>query len=724
MPHKGIVKNVTFHNPDNGYSVLKLKDPETEKSFTVVGSFPKLAQGELLEIEGDWTSHSTYGSQLKAKSYKILPPNNTESMESYLASGLFKGVGPAQAKMLVDHFGSQTFEVLDNDPHRLNEIAALTSKKRDNLLVRWQEKKALKEVMYFLQSHGLTLNLANKIFKEYGSATIHKLKENPYRLAEDMWGIGFLKADEIGFKMGFDRESYERIKAGLIHTLNKSVEEGHVFLMKDQLTYQAAELLGCETELLIYTLDNLIDNTSMHKDSGDRYYKAYLFHSERGICRKLMELIFAEREIPPLTLIEKGIAQAESYFSKLFSTTFTYNFKQKQGIQNAVESGVFLLTGGPGTGKTTTLMGILKIFELTNAKIKLTAPTGRAAKRLQEVTGFGATTIHRLLQYEPETGGFLHNETKPLVADFIIVDEVSMIDTTLMYSLLRAINPHTGIILVGDENQLPSIGPGKVLSELIDSKMITHLHLNEIIRQESDSQIVRNAHLINLGQMPHLDVPDSNFIFHSCRGTEDTLALVIDLMCHKLPTQFGYHTVHDIQLITPMNKGPLGTESLNHYIQSELTPNLSGLKHKNRTFKKGDKVMQLKNNYEKNVFNGDIGFITHIDIQSKCLRVMFDDSVEYAYEDLDELNLAYAITIHKSQGSEYKVVLVLLSNQHNMMLQRNLFYTAITRAREKVFLLANSISISKAIHNNPVVNRNTRLAISLQEKLKPQDLPF
>ncbi|MBF0431692.1 MAG: ATP-dependent RecD-like DNA helicase [Fibrobacteria bacterium] len=707
---KGIVKTVTYYNADNGYSVLKLTPYSTSESFTATGIFPKLSEGEELELEGEWSVHPKFGKQLKCQNYKILPPKSPENIERYLASGIFKGVGPAQAKKIVDVFGMDTFMVLDNYPERLNELEHFSEKKKHNLLEQWQNKKSIRDVMFFLQSHNLSLSLSTKIHSFYGEEAVKKLKENPYRLASEMWGIGFTKADDIAKKMGVDQESYERIKAGLIYVLNCSADEGHVFLTRDELMVKASHILQCESEYIIYTLDHLNSNDEIYCDEGIRYYRPFLYHSEVGICRVLSTFFIVGCTKLPEKLIQSGISEAEDLFSNKFNTTFKYLDEQKRCIKKAVDSNVFILTGGPGTGKTTTLRGILHVFKKTSYQIKLTAPTGRAAKRMSEVIDYKASTIHRLLKYDPENGGFVYNENKRLPVDVLIIDELSMVDTWLMFSLLKAIEPGTHLIFVGDSDQLPSVGPGKVLAEFITSQKIPHVHLNKIVRQKENSQIIINAHRINSGLVPLFQSQDTNFHFRECNSPEAAIEKTLSLACESLPQYFNYHSIKDIQVLTPMNMGPLGTKALNTHLQEALNKHVTKLVYKDRLYKTGDKVMQLKNNYDKLVFNGDIGYIQSINIKKKSLTVLFDVLVEYEYAELDQLNLAYAITIHKSQGSEFKAVILLLTTNHYVMLQRNLFYTAITRAKENVFLLAGRNAIQRAVSNNPVIQRNTRLA--------------
>lgn len=713
---KAEVKTVTFHNPDNGYSVLRMSEAGSDKIFTAVGSFPKLSPGETLELEGEWTRHEVFGDQFKATGYRLVPPDSLEAMERYLGGGIMKGVGPSMARKLVARFGLETFEVLDRHPERLHEIPRLGVKARLALMEGWRENKAMREVMYFLLSHNLTANMGARIYKHYGAQALEVLLRNPYRLAEEVWGVGFIKADEIATKLGFGRDSYERIKAGVAHALGRSAEEGHVFLPREELLKRAQALLQCDPVKTVFTLDSLSENSQtpeqIHKDGQDRYYLPYLYYSERGIARRVAVL---SGKPPPIrkALAEDAIRAAESSFGPGFS----YSDQQRSGIRDAVSRGIFLLTGGPGTGKTTTVLGILEVLKRAGLKVRLAAPTGRAAKRLTEVTGHPASTLHRLLKYDPAARAFTHDDISPLPCDALVVDEVSMIDTVLMYALLKAVRSGTRLILIGDPDQLPSVGPGKVLAELIRSGSIPHLHLDTIFRQAEASLIVANAHRIHRGETP-VASKEGNFHFIPCGEAADVPAAVAGLVCDDLPGRFGLHPTADVQVLSPMNQGPLGTIVLNQALQARLNPLSEGVPHKDRILRVRDKVMQLRNNYDKNVFNGDIGYVKAASASRRTLTVDFDgEEVAYEGEELDQLTLAYAVSIHKSQGSEFRAVVMLLTRAHWVMLQRNLLYTGITRAREHLFLVAQPDAIRRAVENNPSVQRNTLLAEALREEM-------
>ncbi len=716
MIQKAIVKTITFHNPDNGYSVLRLTDPISKKQFTAVGLFPKLSPGEILDLEGEWTKHETFGEQFKTTGYKLLAPDSVEAIERYLGGGILKGVGPALSKKLVAAFGLDTFTVLDNHPERLKEVPKLKGKVKANLLAVWRDNISLREVMYFLQAHHLSLKISTRLFQHYGENAATVLRNNPYQLADDVWGIGFLKADDIARKLGFGNDSYERIKAGLAYALGKATEAGHVYLDREDLLSRAQTLLACAPEKIVFSLDGLSETDQVRHDGKGRYYPPYLFHSERGIARRAAQLHFSPKKIP-FSIITDAIQLAEA----AFGNGFAYSPQQREGIGDAVSCGVFLLTGGPGTGKTTTVLGILQVFQRAGLRVKLAAPTGRAAKRLSEVTGHPAGTIHRLLKYDPAQRKFTHDDLNPLDTDVLVVDELSMVDTVLMYSLLKGVKPGTRMVLIGDPDQLPSVGPGKVLAEFIRSGVVTHLHLIRIFRQAEQSLIVANAHRIHEG-IPPVTSPmenlSGNFHFKSLIEDIDGPTQVADLVGDTLPTQYGYHPLLDVQVLTPMNQGPLGTLALNAALQMKLNPNGEALEYKDRRFRVKDKVMQLKNNYDKNVFNGDIGYVSAVSRSSRTATVDFEgEVVVYEGEELDQLTLAYAVSIHKSQGSEFKVVVLVMAKSHWIMLQRNLLYTGITRARERLFLMGHGSAVRKAVENNPAVARNTLLAEALKEEI-------
>lgn len=730
MIRKAVVKTVTFHNPDNGYSVLRMTDPDSKKPFTAVGNFPKLTPGESIELEGEWTKHEVFGEQLKVTRYKLLAPDSLEAMERYLGGGALKGVGPGMARKLIATFGLETFDVLDNHPERLSEIPRMTGKSKAALMAGWVANKSMREVLYFLQAYNLTANLSERIYKEYGAASIEVLRANPYRLAHEMYGVGFLKADEVARKLGFGADAYERIEAGVEYALGKSAEEGHVFLYRAELMQRALALLQCAPEKIIFTLDSLIasDGSQVRYDGEDRFYLPYLFHSERGIARRAA-LLFAPPTPIPKAIISTAISGAEAALAgERPGSGFVYSEQQRNGIATAVGRGIFLLTGGPGTGKTTMVLGILEVFKRAGLKVRLAAPTGRAAKRLTEVTGHHASTIHRMLKWDPALKAFSHDEVSTLPTDVLVVDELSMIDTVLMFGLIKAVKPGTRLILIGDPDQLPSVGAGKVLAEFIRSGAVPHLHLDRIFRQAEASMIVANAHRIHQGSVPvtsplPADGIEASGNFHLVPLGDATTGpgRVADLVADYLPRRFGYDPRFDVQVLTPMNQGPLGTIALNQALQDRLnpaTPARETLEFRERRFRVRDKVMQLRNNYDKNVYNGDVGFVSAVSKAEKTVTVDFDGQpMVYQGEELGELSLAYAVTIHKSQGSEFKAVVMLATRAHWIMLQRNLIYTGITRARERLIVAGSEDALRRAVEHNPSVARNTVLAEALRDEL-------
>lgn len=711
------VKTVTYHNPDTGYSVLKVQSGDGEKTQTVVGHFPRLTPGEVLDIEGSWVKHETFGEQFKATQYRITPPNTLLAMERYLSGGAIKGIGPILAKKLLREFGDDAFRVLDEEPERLDAIPQLRGRKKYKVLAAWRDNRSVRDMLVFLQSHHLSLGLSHRIVKHYGSQAVEILRRNPYQLAEEMWGVGFLKADEIARKLGFPPEGYERLKAGLVYTLARTSEEGHVFLPLPELLRKAEEMLHAPQERLIFSLDNLRETGQVKIDETRNVFPPWLFHCERGIAKFLARLLGSKNPID-LPLIEEAIADVEKRVGK----GFAFSEAQRQGITQAVTQGIFLLTGGPGTGKTTTVQGIIEALKRTGLTFSLCAPTGRAAKRLTEVTGIPASTIHRLLKFDPSAGGFQHDDTNPLTVHALIVDELSMIDTALMYHLLKAVRPGMRLVLVGDPDQLPSVGPGKVLAELISSGLIPHLHLSTVFRQAQASRIIVNAHRIDKGELPDIR-EGGNFHFVSREESADILEAAVEVAARRFPNHFGFNPLLDVQVLTPMNQGPLGTAALNAALQARLNPAKREMTHKDKRFRAGDKVMQLKNNYDKNVFNGDIGFIQSISPSEKKIQVGFDnETIAYEGEELDQLQLAYAVSIHKSQGSEFKAVVLVLAKAHYVMLQRNLLYTAITRAKEQCVVIGQWQAIQQSVRHNPAVQRNTLLAEALREEAS--GLPF
>jgi exodeoxyribonuclease V alpha subunit len=706
MQITGLLRNITFHNPDTGYTVLKLE--QDDKSIvTVTGSFPVLRTGEILELEGSNFDHPRFGSQFQAVSFKIIPPKTTDALCKYLASGLFAGIGYSTALKMLDLWGESVLDILEEDPKKISRIPGMGKKKVDKFVASWKENIASRDLLYFCTQQGISVAVGMRIFKHYGSQSLQILRENPYILAEEVWGIGFMKADDIACKMGIAKNSYYRLKAALLYVLEQSAKEGHVYLPQLELLNTARNMLQHpETEnleeRLIFSLDELLQANKIYREE-EACYLPYLYYAETGIAKHVQNRITGgvQRD---LTKLEKVLHQFESKQGIAFSQ------EQKDCILHAVTKRFFILTGGPGTGKTTTLRGILYLLAYLEKSFLLGAPTGRAAKRMAEVTGFEAKTLHRLLEYNPTNQGFTYNADLPLKTDVVIIDEVSMVDTSLMYSVMKALDEKTSLILVGDKDQLPSVGPGNIMRELLLCPKVHHGVLNQVYRQGAESMIAVNAHRINRGEMPEFPF-QTNFHLRSYDSPEHAQTVLTELVSKHLPTHFGVRPLEDIQVLAPMRRGLLGTEELNKVLQDALNPSKLKVPVGSNIFKPGDKVMCLKNDYERMVYNGDVGYIQRIHPEKKLLWVQFDDvEHEYAFSQADSLILAYATTIHKSQGSEFPIVILIMDSSHYLMLQRNLFYTGITRAKNRAFVLSSLRNIQIAVKNNKTIKRYTRLS--------------
>ncbi len=689
----GIIDLYLYYNESNGYSVFKLED-----RTLVVGNLPKLNKGDHVELTGAWVNHPKYGRQFKIESFEVHYPTTEIGIKKYLGSGLIKGIGKVTAERIVRKFGEQALDILDNNISRLLEIEGIGIKKLDIIKKGWDEQKGIKNVMLFLQSHGISTTYSLKIYKTYGAEAPEKIKENPYRLIKDVWGIGFKIADNIGKNLGFTEHDPLRIKAGIIHILAEAVRNGHVFIPETDLVRECSYILQFE---LAFSDPLLIE---LEKEGevviyNNNVYIADFFHAERAIEDSINYLLSFPSEL------QKEHAKAISLLRENYST------EQLDAIKSSIENKFLIITGGPGTGKTTTLKGIIQIYKFFDKKILLAAPTGRAAKRMTEVIGIEAKTIHRLLEYNPHENTFNYNSEVPLKADLLIVDEVSMIDTILMYHLITAISKNTTVIFVGDADQLPSVGAGNILKDLIRSNKIPVIKLNVIFRQAKHSDIVLNAHKINRGEMPALNyIKNSDFIFIEEADNRKISEKILYLCKDKLPEHFGLDSVNDIQVLSPIYKGNVGVTELNKLLQQNLNYSKVVYSQGERKFKANDKVMQLRNNYDKNVFNGDIGSIVGVNDEDKKMYISFDGRlVEYAFEDLDEITLAYAVTVHKSQGSEFPCIILPVSTAHYMMLQRNLLYTAITRATRLLIIIGTKRALAMAVNNNKVKNRFTSL---------------
>ena len=731
----GYIDHIIFRNEDNGYTVFQLNNEEGE--LTCVGKFSYIGEGEFLELEGEYTMHPSYGMQLQVTNHRIKEPEDRESIERYLGSGAVKGIGPALAGKIVAKFGEDTFRIMEEEPERLAEIKGISERKAREICVQVEEKKDLRQAMIYLQKYGISIHLAVKIYQKYGLGTYSVLEENPYKLADDIEGVGFRTADEIASRIGIHTDSDFRIQSGIFYTLLQSVQEGHVYLEENVLSERAAQLLEVELkDIEKYLMDLAMTKKVVLKQDGEkvRVYPAQYYYMEMNTARMLKELNINYDE--PDDLIRRRIDKLEE------ETESTLDEQQKRAVAEAVKHGIFILTGGHGTGKTTTINAMIRYFLSEGMDIRLAAPTGRAAKRMTETTGYEAQTIHRLLEVsgspeESSKGGFGRNQDNPLETDVVIIDEMSMVDLALMHALLSSVVPGTRVIFVGDRNQLPSVGPGKVLQDLIESHAFPVMMLTRIFRQAQESDIVVNAHRINAGEEVRLDNKSRDFFFLKRQDADVIISVILTLIQKKLP-RYVKAKMTDIQVLAPMKKGLLGVERLNRILQQYLNPPSVKKQEKEygeRLFRVGDKVMQTKNNYQLEweiatkyglvvdkgvgVFNGDIGIVTAIHTYDETVEVEFDEKrkVKYPFKMLDELELAYAITIHKSQGSEYPAVVIPLLAGPRQLYCRNLLYTAVTRAKKCVTLVGNETVFREMIQNVDEQKRNTSLAERIQEIL-------
>ena len=736
-----VIERITFHSEENGYSVLKVSARGFNDIIAAVGNMAEPHVGSCFNLYGEWKVDPKWGRQFAfSKSYETLPAT-ANGIKKYLGSGLVKGIGPVYAGRIVDKFGEDTLEILDTEPDRLSEVPGIGPLRLEKIKKSWVEQKEIKNIMVFLQSHDVSTALASKIFKQYGNDSISIVTDNPYRLADEIWGIGFKTADTIAKKLGFGHERYERLRSGLFYTLNKLSELGHCFAYKPELVKAGMELLEVPEKNINGTITAMLAAHDLNSELGKMsilpediagpislfspeqeaktmIYLPVFYRSEVGTAKRLLNLLNASKTCfidtsPEITAMAGIIG---------ISGPVRYDETQLKAIQAAIENKVLVLTGGPGTGKTTTTLGIINAYREAGARILLAAPTGRAAKRMSEVTKMEAKTIHRLLEMKPPQG-FQRNESNPLVGDVLIVDECSMIDIILMNSLLKAVPDNMTLILVGDVDQLPSVGAGKVLSDIIESEVVPVIKLEKIFRQAQKSRIITNAHKINKGEMPFLTDHDSDFLFAATEDaetaaerSENAADRVVDLCTNYLPRSLHIRP-EDIQVLTPMRRGAAGSANLNMRLQAAFNPEGKSLKRAGIDYRVNDKVMQIRNNYEKSVFNGDIGFIESVNTEDNELTVIFDDSrrVTYDITELDEVVLAYATTIHKSQGSEFPYVVMPLTMSHYVMLQRNLLYTGVTRAKKGLILVGEKKAIYIAVKNDKITERNTRLAERLKE---------
>ena len=703
-----VVEHITYQNQENGWSVMKVKVKGYDNLVTLTGSLLDVPVGSVLLVDGDWRVDPRYGQQFVAQSWTEVMPATIYGIEKYLGSGLIKGIGPVYAKAIVSRSGLETIDVIENDIERLLEVPRLGRKRMEKIRESWEKQKDIKEVMVFLQGYGVSTAFAAKIYRKYEKDSIAKVKENPYQLADDIWGIGFKTADGIASKMGYEKNDPRRCRSGILYTLNELAEEGHVYAEPEQLVDAAVKLLDAGESPVRQALASMIEANDVVSDNEVIYLSPF-YHAENGSAKRLQSLL------SDTSLFNADIAaEPEAKYGDK-PGDIVYDEVQLAAIQKALDSKVMVLTGGPGTGKTTTTQGIIAAFKARHMSILLAAPTGRAAKRMTEATGMEAKTIHRLLEYNP-MDGYKRNDANPLDGDALIVDECSMIDILLFYNLMKAIPSNMRLILVGDIDQLPSVGAGNVLRDIIDSQQIPVVRLTRIFRQAQSSRIVMNAHAINAGQFPNIkNGLDTDFFFIGQEDADDIVKLIIGLVRDRLPKKYGY-PAKEIQVLTPMQRGTVGAGNLNIELQNALNPSGPSLARGGYTFRQGDKVMQIRNNYDKNVFNGDIGYITAVDTNVRTLSVTFDNRVvEYDITELDEIVLAYAVTIHKSQGSEFPVVVMPVTMKHYVMLQRNLIYTGITRAKKICVLVGTTKALAYAIRNNTVSKRNTKLKERLNQ---------
>lgn len=701
-----VIEHITYQNAENGYSILKVNVKGYKDLVTIVGHLLDVPVGSVLLCEGDWKVDKKYGSQFVVDSWEEVMPATIYGIEKYLGSGLVKGIGPKYARLIVAKFGLETIEVIENDIDRLHEVPGIGQKRVEKIRESWEKQKDIKNVMLFLQGYGVSTAYAAKIYRQYGKHSIDKVKENPYRLADDIWGIGFKTADGIAAKMGYEKNDLRRCRSGIFYTLSQLSNDGHVYADEEQLLTSAKELLEADESSVSEAMNQMIGANDLILD-GEAIYLPPFYYAECGTANRLRALLDAkEKRNDRLSFDLEGVSKV---------TGMEYDEIQIAAIQQAVESKVMVLTGGPGTGKTTTTQGIIATLKTAGLSILLAAPTGRAAKRMSEATGMEAKTIHRLLEFNP-MDGYKRNDENPLEGDVLIVDECSMIDLILMNNLMKAIPTDMRLILVGDIDQLPSVGAGNVLRDIIDSQQIPVVRLTRIFRQAQSSRIVMSAHAINNGRFPDTsNGKETDFFFIKMEDQVQVAENIVRLVKERLPQ--AYHLPSSkIQVLTPMQRGHVGASSLNLALQEALNPIKTGLNRGGYSFRKGDRVMQVRNNYEKEVFNGDLGYVEEVDLEERILMARFDDKlVEYEVSELDELVLAYATTIHKSQGSEYPIVVMPVLMSHYVMLQRNLIYTGITRAKKICVLIGSSKALGFAIRNLSVLKRNTKL----KERLNP-----
>jgi exodeoxyribonuclease V alpha subunit len=720
---KGQVERITYRNEENSYTIAKMKVEGRYDLVTVVGNLLSVSPGEVLKLKGEWQNHPKFGEQFKITSYESVVPATVKGIERYLGSGLIKGIGPVMAKRLVTKFGLETLTVIETGIKRLHEVEGIGEKRIEMIKKAWDDQKEIREVMLFLQGHDVSPTYGTKIYKQYGKKSIKVVQENPYRLATDIFGIGFITADKIAEKLGISKESQIRAEAGILYVLDQLSDDGHVYYPYEPLVEECKKILNLERDVIVKAFGKIAEdkkiiiedlNTEEIQENNKAVYLTKFYACEVGIASRLKALIQLPKQLRAFDR-DKAMEWVQGELKIQLAEN------QQKAVREAIEKKVMVVTGGPGTGKTTIINSIIRIYKRLNQRVLLAAPTGRAAKRMQEATGHEAKTIHRLLEFSPKEGGFKKNEDAPLDADLIVIDETSMVDTVLMYQFLKAVPREATLILVGDVDQLPSVGAGNVLKDTIDSGSIPTVRLTEIFRQAKESMIIVNAHRVNSGEMPvvtHHGSHPQDFFFFQIEEPEKALEKIVELCRQRIPEKFGFKPIDDIQVLTPMHRGVIGASNLNTELQKCLNPSTDEFTRGGKTLKVGDKVMQIRNNYDKEVFNGDIGRIVRIDREEQEIMVNYDGrAVPYDYPDLDEIVLAYAVSVHKSQGSEYPVVVIPILTQHYMLLQRNLLYTGITRGKKMVVLVGTKKAIAIAIKNNKPQKRYTLLKDRLIKRI-------
>ena len=707
---EGTGEKVVFASEDSGFTVMRVQEDGKSVPTTAVGSFPSVTPGEMLRLSGRWVLDKRFGRQFRAESYESIMPATAAGIERYLGSGLIKGIGPVMAARLVKRFGADTLRVIDTLPERLRQVEGIGPKRTGMITSAWADQKEIRNVMLFLHAHGVSSAYATKIFKRYGAESVSVLQENPYRLAEDIFGIGFKTADKIAQDMGIEPDSPVRAESGVLYVLGQFTQQGHIFYPRDATIERAAGTLEVSFDLVESALERLKNaGKIVVYESGDGEAAVYLkpmYLYETGTADALKTLL----RVPGKTVkidVEKAVLWVER------NNDIELSPEQKEAIRESVGARVLVITGGPGTGKTTLIKSLVDIYEKKELKLALCAPTGRAAKRLSEATGREAKTIHRLLEYSPKKGDFTRNERNPLDADKVIIDETSMVDIALMHNLLKAVSPGASLVFVGDVDQLPSVGPGNVLGEIIQSDVFPVVRLETIFRQAARSMIIMNAHRINRGETPVLKGTDADqdFYFVEKDDPEEVCNTIVDMATRRIPAKFGFDPVNDIQVLSPMHKGPAGVARLNDELQKALNPGEDGVLRAGHLFRVGDKVMQIRNDYDKEVFNGDVGRISEIDHPEQRVVVVYEGrDLSYDFSELDEVVPAYAISVHKSQGTEFPAVVIPLVTQHYVLLQRNLLYTAVTRATKLAILVGSKKALNIAVRNDKIARRYTNLA--------------